>query len=282
LLDYPQRRGKAAVLNAALREATGDIILLSDANTHIDAHALRCMVRWFADPQIGVVCGRLILHDPARGRNVDSVYWSYETFLKQNESRLGALLGANGAIYAIRRSCYRPIPDGTIVDDFVIPLLAKLCTGCAIIYDREATAHEVTPPALGCEFRRRARIGAGGVQSLSLLWRLLDPRRGWVAFTFFSHKLLRWLCPFFLLALLASNAGLAGQPLYRLALIAQLAFYLTSVLAAFLPAEPRIFRPLRLTTMFTGMNTALLVGYWRWLRGRQKGVWNPTARLVQA
>src|SRR5262245_23212365 len=136
LLDYSQRRGKAAVLNAAMREATGSIILLSDANTHIDAPALRCMVRWFADPQIGVVCGRLILHDPARGRNVDSVYWSYETFLKQNESRLGALLGANGAIYAIRRSCYHPIPDGTIVDDFVIPLLAKLRTGCAIIYDR--------------------------------------------------------------------------------------------------------------------------------------------------
>jgi cellulose synthase/poly-beta-1,6-N-acetylglucosamine synthase-like glycosyltransferase len=282
LLDYPQRRGKAAVLNAAMTEVNGEIVLLSDANTHIDPHALRSMVRWFADPQVGVVCGRLILHDPERGRNVDSVYWNYETFLKKNESRLGALLGANGAIYAIRRQCYRPIPNNTIVDDFVIPLRAKLQTGCAIVYDCEATAHEVTPRAIGCEFHRRARIGAGGLQSLGLLWPLLDPRRGWIAFTFFSHKVLRWACPFFLLALLASNFALADQLPYTAFLLAQLAFYAVSLLAAFLPAQPRLLRLLRLTTMFTGMNAALLVGYWRWFCGRQKGVWKPTAQLMQA
>lgn len=282
LLDYPMRRGKAAVLNAAMAEVTGDIIVLSDANTHMEPQALKRIVRWFADPQTGVVCGRLVLHDPERGRNVDSVYWKYETFLKKNESRLGALLGANGAIYAIRRECYRPIPAGTIVDDFVIPLLAKMATGCSIIYDCEARAHEVTPNAIVSEFHRRSRIGAGGLQSLGLLWPLLNPRRGWIAFTFFSHKLLRWACPFFLLALLGSNIALADAPLYCWLLIGQMAFYVVSVLAAFLPARPRLLRPLRLTTMFIGMNTALLVGYWRWLRGRQKGIWNPTARLLRA
>ncbi len=282
LLDYPMRRGKAAVLNAAMTEVSGEIVVLSDANTHMEPRALKRIVRWFADSQIGVVCGRLVLHDPERGRNVDSVYWKYETFLKKQESRLGALLGANGAIYAIRHECYRPLPEGTIVDDFVIPLQAKLATGCSIIYDSEATAHEVTPDAIGSEFHRRARIGAGGLQSLGLLWPLLNPRRGWVAFTFFSHKLLRWACPFFLLALLGSNVALADAPLYRGLLIGQMAFYLVSVLAAFLPARPRLLRLLRLTTMFTGMNTALLVGYWRWLRGRQKGIWKPTARLMQA
>jgi cellulose synthase/poly-beta-1,6-N-acetylglucosamine synthase-like glycosyltransferase len=270
------------VLNAAMAEVHGDIIVLSDANTHMEPHALKRMVRWFADPQIGVVCGRLVLHDLESGRNVDGVYWKYETFLKKNESRLGALLGANGAIYAIRRDSYRPIPEGTIVDDFVIPLQAKLATGCSIIYDSEATAHEVTPSAIACEFNRRTRIGAGGLQSLGVLWPLLDPRRGWIAFTFFSHKLLRWACPFFLLAVLGSNIALADDPLYRALLIGQMAFYLVSVLAAFLPAQPRLLRPLRLTTMFTGLNTALLVGYWRWIRGRQKGVWKPTARLMQA
>src|SRR5262249_30950742 len=147
-----------------------------------------------------VVCGRLVLTDPATGCNVDSYYWRYETFLKRCEGRLGALLGANGAIYAIRRELYTPIPGNTIVDDFVIPLRAKLRTGCRIVYDGDAVAREETPPNVGAEFHRRSRIGAGGFQSIGLLWRLLNPRSGWVAFTFFSHKILRWVCPFFLVA----------------------------------------------------------------------------------
>src|SRR5262245_5410690 len=198
LLDYQQRRGKAAVLNSAFAELNGDIVVLSDANTHFGPDAMRRLTSWFRDPQVGVVCGRLILSDPETGHNVDGLYWKYETFLKKNESRLGALLGANGAIYALRRGLYPGIPEGTIVDDFVIPLQAKLRSGCSIVYDSQATAHEETPRAIGAEFQRRSRIGAGNFQSLGLLWRLLDPRHGWIAFTFFSHKILRWLCPFFL------------------------------------------------------------------------------------
>lgn len=282
LLDYPERRGKSAVLNDAFGELSGEIVLLSDANTHIAADALHAMVRWFNDPNVGVVCGRLVLHDPATGKNADSLYWRYETFLKRNESKLGGLLGANGAIYAIRRKLYQPIPDGTIVDDFVIPLRAKLRTGCRIVYDSAAVANEETPAGIGSEFKRRSRIGAGGAQSLGMLFPLLHPRHGWTAFTFLAHKVLRWLCPFFLLALLATNLWLADEPFYQALLVAQVGFYLLSVLSAFVPPEVRLLKPLRLTTMFTGMNTALLVGYWRWLRGKQKGVWKPTARLAQA
>jgi cellulose synthase/poly-beta-1,6-N-acetylglucosamine synthase-like glycosyltransferase len=282
LLDYHQRRGKAAVLNSAFSEVNGEIVVLSDANTHFHPGALRRLTSRLADPQVGVVCGRLILNDPETGRNVDGLYWKYETFLKKNEGRLGALLGANGAIYAIRRDLYRPIPDGTIVDDFVIPLQAKLRTGCSIVYDNQATAHEETPRAIGVEFHRRSRIGAGGFQSVGLLWRLLDPRRGWIAFTFFSHKILRWLCPFFLLALLGSNILLVERRLHHHLLLAQLGFYLVAALAAFLPPRLKLLKPLRLATMFTGMNMALLIGYWRYLCGWQKGVWKPTARLAQA
>jgi cellulose synthase/poly-beta-1,6-N-acetylglucosamine synthase-like glycosyltransferase len=282
LLDYPERRGKAAVLNSAIREVAGDIVLLSDANTHIDRQALRQIVRWFADPNVGVVCGRLILHDPETGSNVDSFYWRYETFLKKNESRLGALLGANGAIYALRRDLYRPIPEETIVDDFLIPLDAKLRSGCAVVYDASAIAHEVTPWSIASEFHRRSRIGAGGFQSMARLWRLLDPRRGWIAFTFLSHKVLRWLCPYFLIALLGCNLVLMHDPFFLHCLGGQLGFYLLSLLAAFLPPQPKLLRPLRLATMFTGMNMALLVGSWRWLRGLQRGTWKPTARLAQA
>ena len=164
----------------------------------------------------------------------------------------------------------------------MIPLLAKLRSDCTIIYDASAVAREETPPDVRSEFRRRARIGAGGFQSISVLWKLLDPRRGWVTFTFLSHKILRWFCPFFMLGLLASNVLLLDRPFYRLTLMGQLVFYLVSGLAAFLPPEIRFLKPLRLATMFTSMNVALLVGFWRWMWGRQKGAWTRTARITAA
>ncbi len=282
LLDYRQRRGKAAVVNSAFSELKGDIIILSDANTHTDPQAARKLVRWFLDPQVGVVCGRLRLTDAATGRNVDGLYWKYETFLKKCESRLGALLGANGAIYAIRRDLFQPIPNDTIVDDLVIPLLAKLRTGCSLVYDGDAVAREETAPDITAEFHRRSRIGAGGFQSIAMLWRLLHPQHGWVAFTFFSHKLLRWLCPFGLVGLMLANLLLCEQRLYRSLLYAQLAFYWVAMLATFIPGQFRLLRPLRLTSMFTSMNAALMVGFWRWLRGTQKAAWRRTARLAEA
>jgi cellulose synthase/poly-beta-1,6-N-acetylglucosamine synthase-like glycosyltransferase len=281
LLDHPERRGKAAALNAAFSQVRGEVVLLSDANTDIAPGALRRMVRWLRRPRIGVVCGRLVLRDPQTGRNVDSLYWKYETFLKKCEGRLDALLGSNGAIYAIRRALFDPIPNDTIVDDFVIPLRAKLRTGCGIVYDSDAVAWEQTPADLGAEFHRRSRIGAGGFQSIGLLWKLLDPRHGWVAFTFFSHKVLRWLCPFFLVAALVSNSFLWEEPFYLGCLLGQLGFYIVSLLAASVPARPKFLKPLRLTTMFTAMNAALLVGFWRWLRGSQAAAWKRTARLAE-
>jgi cellulose synthase/poly-beta-1,6-N-acetylglucosamine synthase-like glycosyltransferase len=281
LLDYCPRRGKAATLNAAMAELHGEIVLLSDANTYTDATAARKIVRWFKNADVGVVCGRLVLTDQVTGANADSLYWKYETFLKRCEGRLGALLGSNGAIYAMRRKLYLPIPDDTIVDDFVIPLRAKLRTGCAIVYDCEAIAREETAPDVRAEFQRRSRIGAGGFQSILMLWRLLDPRRGWVALTFFSHKIMRWLCPFFMLGALFTNLLLVDDSFYLGTLIAQLGFYAVSMLAALVPGRFRSLKPLRLTTMFTSMNLALLVGFWRFARGTQKGLWQRTARLAE-
>jgi cellulose synthase/poly-beta-1,6-N-acetylglucosamine synthase-like glycosyltransferase len=282
LLNYHERRGKAAVLNSAIAELPSDIILLSDANTSIDPTAARNLIRWFRDPEIGAVCGRLLLIDPHTGQNVDGSYWKYETFLKRCESRLGALLGANGAIYAIRKSRYVPIPEGTIVDDFCIPLLAKLKHGCRIIYDPQATAREDSAPNIAAEFHRRSRIGAGGFQCLRPLCRLLDPRQGWIAFTFLSHKVLRWFCPFFLLGLLLSNALLVTLPFYRHALLAQIIAVAVAYVASFVSWPIPLLKPLRLLAMFTSMNAALLIGFYGWLRGTQTGVWKRTARSGQA
>ena len=281
LLDFDERRGKASVLNAAMSRVDGDIVLMSDANTDIDPQAARQLVRWFRDPRVGAAVGRLILTDAGSGRNVDGLYWQYETFLKRCEGRLGALLGANGAIYAIRRELYVPIPPETIIDDFVIPLYAKFHSGCSIVYDCNAVAREETPSSLSSEFHRRARIGAGGFQSIALLWRLLDPRQGWVAFTFFSHKLLRWLCPFFLIGLLASNSLLLHSPFFAWLLGAQLGFYGISLVAALTPARIKLPKLIRLATMFTSMNAALLVGFVRWISRRQNAAWRRTARVAE-
>ncbi len=276
LLHSPLRRGKARVLNAALKALRGEIVLLTDANTFIESNALRQIVPWFADSATGVVCGRLVLTDGASGANSDGLYWRYETFMKECEGRLGALLGANGAIYAIRRSEFSGINGGTIVDDLVIPLVMHLRTGCRIVYDPSAVAREETAPSLTTEFRRRARIGAGGFHSLSLVGGIARPRHGWLAFSFISHKLLRWLCPFWMLGALATNAMLADDPFYRLLLAAQLLGYGLSALGWH--HRTHGWRVVRLSTMFTTMNAALLVGFWMWASGTQTGVWQRTAR----
>lgn len=278
LLAYRARRGKAAVLNSAMRELRGDIVVLSDANTDTDPAAIRKLVRWFASPSVGVVSGRLVLIDGATGTNVDGMYWKYETFLKKCESRLGALLGANGGIYAIRRVLYTGIRESTLIDDFVIPLLMRLRSGCAIVYETEAVAYEETPPKISAEFTRRTRIGTGGFQSMPVLWRLLGPSHGWIAFTFASHKIARWICPFLLLGAFAANLVLVLHPLYAALLAAQAAVYAVAAMGARFTGQTTLAKCIRLAALFTGMNLALLVGFWRWVTTEPQGAWTRTAR----
>jgi len=279
LLAFPQRQGKAGVLNSAFPQLRGDIVVLSDANTNTGRLAIRQLVRWFQSPSVGVVCGRLVLTDPVTGTNVDGMYWKYETFLKVCENRLGALLGANGAIYAVRRQLYTGIRRNTLIDDFVIPLAIRLRTGCTIEYDSNATAYEETPEAIGSEFKRRARIGTGGFQSLPVLWTLLNPAHGWIAFTYFSHKITRWLCPFLLIGAFGLNLFLvADGPLYAFMLALQFVLYAIAVAGTQLTSPGVPVRILRLTTLFAGMNLALLVGFWRWISTEPQGAWTRTAR----
>jgi cellulose synthase/poly-beta-1,6-N-acetylglucosamine synthase-like glycosyltransferase len=278
LFAFTARTGKSAVLDAVIPQLTGSIAILSDANTMMDRLAVRRLVRWFQNQRVGVVCGKLVLTDPVTGSNVDSLYWRLETLLKRSEGKLGALLGANGGIYAIRRSVFQGVSHDTIVDDFVIPLFARVRTGCAIVYDETAIAYEETPPEIAVEFRRRARIGAGGFQSLALLWPLLDPRKGWIALTFASHKVLRWLCPFFLIGLVAANLVLVNSGIYGLTLAGVLLLGAVALAGQYLSLGSSAGRAVRLTTMFATMNAALLVGFFRWARGRQQGVWERTVR----
>lgn len=273
-----ERRGKAATLNRVIPTLGSDVLVLSDGNTFTEPDSVRKLARWFSDPSVGVVCGKLVLVDRATGHNVDGLYWRIETALKSREALLGGLSAVNGAIYALRRQHFVPLPPNTIVDDLVLPFMMRLTHGSRLLFDAEAKAFEDTAPGLRDEFNRRARIGAGGFQSLAFLWRLLDPRRGWIAFTFFSHKVLRWICPLLLTALFASSAALAGRPFYLACLILQLAYYAAAMFGSRPGNWERLPRLVRLALMFHAMNSALLVGFWRWIRGTHSGVWQRTER----
>jgi cellulose synthase/poly-beta-1,6-N-acetylglucosamine synthase-like glycosyltransferase len=289
VIEFPVRRGKSSVLNDVIPHCRGEVIMFSDANTSTEPDSVRNLAAWFSDPEVGVVCGKLILVDPIKGRNVDSLYWKYETFLKTCEARLGALLGSNGGIYALRKVVYQEIPGDTIVDDFVIPLLARERTGCKIVYDVEAVAYEETPSSIASEFQRRARIGAGGFQAITLLSGLLNPKHGWLSFAFFNHKVLRWFSPLFLgfalfgnllwIAMCMPHVGnVFHLPWAALFLMCQVAFYASSLLSGMLPTKPKLFKIFRLSAMFTSMNAALAVGFWRWYRGKQNCAWKRTLR----
>lgn len=280
LIQFPARRGKASVLNDCIPRARGEIVVLSDANTMTDPQAVKRLVRNFRDGRVGGVCGKLLLTDPVTGQNVDSLYWKYENFLKDCEGRLGALLGVNGAIYALRKDLYEPIPPDAIIDDFLIGMRLYQ-GGYRLVYDQEALAYEETPSTIQAEFQRRARIGAGGFQSLVWLWPLLSPKYGRLAFAFWSHKMLRWFCPLFLMAALGSNLLLMRDTFYARLLVVHALFYLVAVSglgAAFGPA----WKPFRIPAMFVSMNSALLVGFWRWLHKSQGAAWTRTARTEES
>lgn len=280
-LAAAERAGKTAVLNRCIPDAKGDIILLSDANTLIDAAAVKKLVRHFSDPEVGAVCGKLKLYNPKVKEYEESAYWTYESLIKLYEGKQGAVMGANGGLYAIRRTLFQELPAGTIVDDFVIPLRI-LEKGFKVLYDPEAVATEETTEDYAREFGRRARIAAGNFQSLKLLPGLLLPTHGFRAFAFWSHKVLRWFAPAFMAVALVSNAFLLNQSwLYAATFAAQVGFYALAVVGSRAAIVPGMLR--RITSIayyFVTMNLAMVVGFWRFLRGSQRPAWDRTVRAT--
>jgi cellulose synthase/poly-beta-1,6-N-acetylglucosamine synthase-like glycosyltransferase len=270
VVELSPRRGKASVLARIVPAAQGEVVVLTDANVSFEPGALRALVRRFRDPSVGAVVGRLRLRAPTG----EGAYWAYETFLKYLEGKLGCVLGANGGIYAVRRILFAPLPADTITDDFVVPLRIAV-RGWKVPFEPTAVAYEDAPDDPRVEFARRARIGAGNWQALARLPDLLDPRAGFVAFAFVSHKLLRWATPFLLAAALVANVAAAGSGSFavRALLAAQVAFYgLAAAGGRGAGAAGRTARH------FVAMNAALAVGFWRFLGGTQAAAWRRTAR----
>ncbi len=279
LLDYKLRRGKVNVLNETIRKAKHSIIVLSDANTGFKRDALKNLVRHFGDDTVGVVCGALyfINADGSKSGELEGIYWKYETFLKRMEGHRGCLLGANGAIYAIRKELYEECPPDTIVEDFVIPMKI-LQRGYKVIYDPEANAVEESAYKIVQEKERRIRIGAGDFQALFRLLPMLNPAHGFSALAFWSHKVLRWFAPFFLFLAFVTNLSLVGHPYYAAWLLLQTTFYLFALAGQILSKTGVNNKLLSCCYYFVSMNLALFLGFIRYIRGRQNVAWDRTER----
>lgn len=273
----PLRQGKTAAQNAAVEKVHGDIIVFSDATSLYQPDVLRKMMPNFADATVGCVAGRLVYIDPGNsrvGRGAKS-YWGYETFLKHHESRACSLIGASGCLYAVRRTAYVPL-DHEACSDFIIAT-KMVEQGLRTIYESDAVCTEETNRRHDNELKMRVRIIA---QTFTDLWRhrsMLNPfRSGFYAVELLSHKVMRYLVPFFLIALFAASGVLSSQSfLYRISFAAQSAGYLCAALAWLLEKLGVRNRLLALPQYFVLANVASVIGLFKFLRGERYARWEP-------
>jgi biofilm PGA synthesis N-glycosyltransferase PgaC len=268
ILDHA--RGKANALNAAVGHATGDILLFLDVRQDVDTDALRELVANFSDPHVGAVSGELLLQTPTGQPAGDAlgIYWKIEKAVRKLESASGSVVGVTGAIYAIRRQLYTPIPIGTLLDDVFVPMnIAR--TGSRVIFEPAAIARDYIFSEKGKEFSRKVRTLTGNYQLIRLSPWLLSPANP-LLFRLISHKLLRLLVPLLLLLMLISSA-LAGGPFYQTIFWLQVLFYLLAAFGSFSPSIKR-FKPVGVATTFVMLNAAAAVAFYNFVTGRNK-VW---------
>jgi poly-beta-1,6-N-acetyl-D-glucosamine synthase len=238
--------GKAAALNAGVAAARGDILVFADARQRFAPDAIRHLVATFADPDVGGATGELVLDCEITPRGTSStvgegvgLYWRYEKWLRRHESRVRSTLGATGAIYALRRALWRPLPPSAILDDVLAPMRATLA-GSRVVFEERARAYDRVAPHGAAEARRKTRTLAGNYQLLALEPRLLVPVLNPVWLQFVSHKVGRLLVPWALVLTLIASAWLAREHwLYALALIVQLGFYGLAAFGGWMEARQR-------------------------------------------
>jgi cellulose synthase/poly-beta-1,6-N-acetylglucosamine synthase-like glycosyltransferase len=266
VLDLP-RGGKVAAQNAAAERASGEILAFSDANSEWRPDAMRHLIEPFADPEVGYACGQVRFVDSGGG-NVEGAYWRYEMAVREMESGLAGITAGNGAIYAVRRDAYIPLPPSGS-HDLSLPFeLAK--RGLRSLYVPWARAEEKMVPTLEGELTRKRRMMVG-LWDIVVGEGMLRPR-GYpplYAFELASHRLLRYLTPFLHLIALVVNVTLIGHGwVYTVTLAIQLAVLAAALLGRWLP-----FAPLRVARYYVMTTASIALGLWDRARQGPPGAW---------
>jgi len=271
------RKGKTYTQNKAVEQATGEIILFSDATTMYRQNVLREMLPNFADETVGCVAGKLIYIDNSKsnvGKGAKS-YWNYETFLKEAESNACSLIGASGCLYAVRKSAYQPMYPEACSDFLICTVIYR--QGLRSVYEPNAVCTEETNKKTDKEMRMRVRVIS---QTFTDLWRnreMLNPfRSGFYAVELFSHKVLRYAVPLFLILILFSSLIAAFQSLFFAAIYAlQILFYLTAFIGWLLEKRNAKIGVFAIPLYFVLANLASVLAFFKFLQGENYARWEP-------
>nr|WP_297352097.1 glycosyltransferase family 2 protein [uncultured Caldimonas sp.] len=274
LLAFAQRRGKAACLNDAAAACSEEVIVFTDARQRLNPEAVRCLVENLADPAVGAASGELVFVSDDMTPFAEGVdaYWRYEKFIRQQEARAGSVVGVTGALYALRRSAFRPIPPQTILDDVAIPMTAAM-QGLRVVFDNRAHAYDRASAAPQQEKTRKIRTLAGNFQLVAMYPGLLLPWRNPLFVQFVSHKLMRLAAPLAMAVLLAANVALLGRGwFYDVFLALQVAGYGLPVLGALSPALARL-KLVKIATAFLLLNWCVVLGAREFLLNKNAHLW---------
>ena len=268
LLLNSESHGKAECLNQAIAIADGEIVVFTDARQRIERAALLPLMETFGDGSVGCASGELMLGDPDAGEAARGVglYWRIEKRVREMESDSGSVIGATGALYAVRRKLLVPVPAGTILDDVYIPMHV-VRQGFRVIFVPNARAWDIADQGTEREFGRKVRTLFGNYQLLQLAPWLLGGSNP-VRLEFISHKLLRLVAPFALAFALISTLLLA-HPFYRIALTLQLVFYALSLVAIMKLKRGPLARITDAAGTFVLLNSAALVAFLKFVTGRR-------------
>jgi cellulose synthase/poly-beta-1,6-N-acetylglucosamine synthase-like glycosyltransferase len=279
--EFSQRRGKANVLNDLVEKASGEILVFSDANTTYSEDAISKMIKYYSDPEIGGVCGRLILKNPFQIHkgNQERQYWEIENWIKKKEGSTGKLIGANGGIYSIKKEYFTRIPsESPVMDDFFISLKV-LEQGKHFIYEPKAVAVEEVADDYRIEYRRKIRNNAIDLSTIKYVKALLHPDKGFICYALWSHKIIRWFSPVLLILFFVTNAVLMNyNAFFTVIFWMQIAFYLSALAGYILSRKDIKLFPFNLSFYFVLINFALLVGIYRFITSQQKAHWQSTPR----
>jgi len=279
VVGYARLMGKAAALNIGVKIARGDVIVFADARQRFEPRAIRELVANLADPSVGAVSGQLQLSGDGGSAIGEGAgrYWRYETWIRRSEADFDSCIGAVGAIYAIRRELWQPLPTGAILDDVYTPMQIAL-SGYRVVYEEKARAYDHVSATAGREFSRKVRTLLGNYQLCQSMPGLLSPSHR-LFVQFFSHKLLRLAAPLLMLVLLASNAviaaasiGAAENLFYVTVLIAQIGFYLVVAIGWALSGRNSRLPLVNIAYVFSLMNAAAIVGLLYFIVGK-RDVW---------